>query len=109
MQERQTTTDSPRVLLDREVSLWSKRGYRVASRSTSAAQLAKRTESLLLPLIAVWLVVCVIAWKVLVMVGYPDVAAVFLVGLIFIAAFHATRGEHLVYLTVAPDGDITQD
>lgn len=110
MQARQIRSVNPqRLTLDQELSLWSKKGYRVLSRSTSTAQLGKRVESYILPLVSVWLVLCLVAWKVMLALTFTEATVFFLIGCALLAAWHAGRGEQLVYLAVTPDGEITQD
>lgn len=95
------------MTLDQEVSLWSKKGYRVLSRTASAAQLSKPKDSPLL-IGACILPVLLGAWT-LVMLPFTWAASLFVIGVVLLAAWHAVRGEHLVYLTVTPSGEITQD
>jgi hypothetical protein len=98
-----------RSTLDQEVSLWSNKGYRIVSRSTSAVQLSKPHDSPL-PWCEVLLTI------ILILLVFPEslltitqAGVIFVVGTVLMATWHVCRGETLVYLTINADGEITQD
>lgn len=96
------------LTLDEEVSLWSKRGYHVLSRTRTTAQLCKPNGSpLLIGILALGVILLFLQF--LPVLSQMTAAVAFVIGTVLLSAWHAVRGEKLVYLTVAENGEITQD